>query len=284
MILCTHMATCRGARGKSRVKPVWKWALASAWSAAILCGGVASAQPANGPTAIKIQRGDARDLAAVQAASVAANQSGPMAIAEHVTALQAVLDRAPKSFPEFERHGDLLIVRSSRSDDQPALVAQAGEPAPRILRAEYNTYGYASFLLGSFWNEIHEPAKAVAALDRGLVLQPRNGLLIGERGAALAALRRFDDAMASYDPWLAAGIGSPLQRALILRARGFALIELNRLDEAEHDYLESLKLEPCHAGARHELAYIAGRRTGTEHSSPSKLLTYDKAKGTCSPV
>lgn len=265
------------------MRSFWKSALAGAWTVAILCA-AAPALAARGPTLIEIQGGDARDQAVVKAASDAGNRAGPMALEEHLAALQAVLDHAPMSFAEFERQGDVLIVRATQQADIPVLIAQAGKPAPKTVHVEHNTYGYASFLLGSYWNEVREYAKAVAALDRGLALQPRNGLLIGERGAALAALRRFDDAMASYDTWLAARVGTTLERARILRARGFALIELNRIDEAEHDYLESLKLEPCHAGARSELAYIAGRRTGTAPSSPSKLVTYDKAKGTCSPT
>lgn len=263
----------------------WRRALAATLAAClVLCGSGASAWAAPASVA---RAEDPADVALVQGGFEVVTQGGILALSPRIAALEAMLARAPQSFPSWERHGDVLFVRPNDNGEIEGLIAEAqaqGGARPKSVQVGYNVYPLASLLLGSYWNEVHEPAKAVAAMDRGLALQPRNGVLVGERGTALADLKKFDQAVASYDAWLASGTGTDLQRARILRARGFSLIELNRLDEAEQNYLDSLKLEPCHAGARNELAYIAGRRTGTEHSSPSKLVTYDKAKGTCSPA
>jgi Flp pilus assembly protein TadD len=62
------------------------------------------------------------------------------------------------------------------------------------------------------------------------------------------------------------------QRAVMLRGRGFALIELGRLDEAEKAYRDSLNSEPNNARALNELTYIGRLRAGGP-TAPSALST-----------
>ena len=47
-----------------------------------------------------------------------------------------------------------------------------------------------------------------------------------------------------------------------LRKRGFALVELGRLQEARAAYEQALKLKPDDAGARSEIDYIDGLLAG----------------------
>jgi hypothetical protein len=60
-------------------------------------------------------------------------------------------------------------------------------------------------------------------------------------------------------------------RAHVLRGRGYALTELNRLDEAEQAYNDSLKYEPGNTRAQSELRYIAGLRAGAPPVASSGL-------------
>jgi Flp pilus assembly protein TadD len=56
----------------------------------------------------------------------------------------------------------------------------------------------------------------------------------------------------------------PSQRpyqAIALRGMGFSLIELNRLDEAERAFKQSLDIDPTNAVALNELAYIKDLRS-----------------------
>ena len=109
------------------------------------------------------------------------------------------------------------------------------------------------------------PQEEAARLD-GLALPDAMGLgesrpmLLVEQGAALGALRRFDAALASYEEALAIPGVDDQTRAYMMRGRGGVLIDLNRLDEAEASFRDSLKLAPDSAVAKNELQYIANLR------------------------
>ncbi|MGD0191227.1 MAG: tetratricopeptide repeat protein [Rhizomicrobium sp.] len=86
--------------------------------------------------------------------------------------------------------------------------------------------------------------------------------LYSERAAALGQLKRFVDALADCDEGLKQDDMEATARALLLRGRGFVLTELNRLDEAEDAYNQSLEFDPGNQHALHELNYIASLRAG----------------------
>jgi Flp pilus assembly protein TadD len=121
--------------------------------------------------------------------------------------------------------------------------------------------------------------EALKVLDHGLALQPDNPVLVSEKGAALAVQRRFAEALSLYDDWFArqGGPEDTPRYARLLRARGFALIELKRLDEAEAAYRQALEIEPDNAGAKHELAYIAELRAGQAGPKAIGLFRSDEA-------
>jgi tetratricopeptide (TPR) repeat protein len=136
--------------------------------------------------------------------------------------------------------------------------------------AVQNPYPEISLYLGSYYNEVNQPADALRILDIGLSLSAVSGLdlgehradLIAERGAALSGLQRWSDMLTDYDDGLKIDDLDRLMRARMDRGRGYALTELGRLDEAESAYNESLKNEPDNAHALSELSYIARLRTG----------------------
>lgn len=223
---------------------------------------------------------EAQDEATVRAADTAFEAGGYEALAAHLPALRDVLAHAPAQFPAMERRGRTTIVRSF--DPNQALMASlmaADGPRGGTAKVVYNTYPMASFLLGSYAVEHHQPEEALTALDKGLALQPDDPLLIGEKGSALTQLKRHEEALALYEPWLAKDddLSSDLDRAVLLRKKGLALIELGRLDEAERAYRDSLVLDPDHDNAKRELAYIARLKAG---GAPTALetLTSEQAR------
>ena len=207
-------------------------------------------------------------------------------LAGHVADLQAVLARAPGSFPSVDQQGAVLIIRAVGAERGRSLMVrglmiaggtpEAAHPGVKAFMC-VDTYPIASVLVGSYWNAQKRPDLALAALDKGYALQPGEDGLVTERGVALIQLHRAPEAEAMYDKWLADGVSPDKDRARVLRARGYVRTEANRLEAAEADYRESLKLEPNHAGAKAELAYIAKMRAGGQGGA-SELSTAGEAR------
>jgi hypothetical protein len=59
----------------------------------------------------------------------------------------------------------------------------------------------------------------------------------------------------------------------MLRGEGYALVDLNRLDEAEAAYKESLKVDPDHGHALEELKFIESVRRGTPTDTGMKMTS-----------
>jgi tetratricopeptide (TPR) repeat protein len=201
--------------------------------------------------------------------------------------LVAVLDHAPAKYPQIERTKDMTIIRSTSGQGgmsgailMSAINGKDGKAG--TTATAFNVYPMAALLLGSIANERRDPRAALAYLDKGLAFQPDNVMLITEKGAALGALQRFSDALAVYQSAdsidFVTKMLDPGGEARVLRGKGFALIELKRLDEAEAAYVAALKLEPNHVGAKGELNYIRKLRAG-EGPRKIELLTGDKAQG-----
>lgn len=214
-------------------------------------------------------------------------QAGSLkAAATFESELAAALAHAPVRYPLIERRPDMTIVRSISN--------QAGLGGAVMIAAlnnkdgkssttatSFNTYAMAALLLGSIANQRRDPRGAIAYLDKGLALQPDNLMLVTEKGAALTMLQRYADALDLYAAAekidFITKLLDPGGEARLLRGKGFVLIELKRLDEAEAAYEAALKLEPNHAGAKGELDYIRKLRGGGKQA-PVGLFTSDKAQ------
>ncbi len=236
----------------------------------LLIGAPATAQTDGatppGPEAPALPPMEAEDQAEVLAAVADFGASGFAGVASHVEALERAVDRAPHPYPKVEQRADQTIIRSDEVT-QPTIYAQGQAAAPRsgpkarLIVLEPNTYVHASQLAGSYYNEVGEHERALTVLRKGLQLQPDNAALAAEAGVALNKLRRFDEALATYDGILAShSMMSPQDEARANRGRGFALTELGRLDEAEAAYKRALVLVPDDQVAAGELAYIARQR------------------------
>jgi tetratricopeptide (TPR) repeat protein len=227
------------------------------------------------PNAALASTGDA-DADAVLAALREVHARGIVAVRNHEAALQTVLANMPRP---FVRSRTVNGVAQYRADSMEDCVAFAGTlpQTGASLDCKGNPFPTAALLLGSYYDEIGKPDRALAALDAGLVAAPNSPLVITERGAALISLRRLNDVLANDERGLAIANLSDHDRARLMRGRGAALTDLNRLDEAQQAYLDSLKLDPNNPVANNELAYIAQLRAGGG-ASPSSLRSVQPSK------
>lgn len=227
---------------------------------------------------------EAADAARLQQILAAMQQSGPAALRPYLRELRQIAGRAPAHYPLVEIQGPYTIVRSDEIPAHLALSLTMQAVAERRQTAvvpAFNTYGYARIMLASYAVETRDYPGAIRELDAGLAMQPDNGFMVSEKAAALEAMRRPAEALAVIAPWLEAHpLSGAFERALLLRGKGYALAELNRLDEAEAAYRESLTMQPGHKGAENELRYIAERRAGRGVTAPVQMITSDKAQTT----
>jgi len=146
----------------------------------------------------------------------------------------------------------------------------ASDRAERSIHWAPNAYGRAHYYLGFLAVKRRQCREAIAYLDTGMTREPDQPQLFLEKGKALTQMREFEAALDQYETVLARGLEVPLKwRGVALRGKGFVLIELGDLDEAERYFRESLKIEPESSVAKNELQYIAnlragGRKTHTE--------------------
>ena len=126
---------------------------------------------------------------------------------------------------------------------------------------EWIDWGYEEcFQMQAFIrSERHDFDGALGILELTKQLAPISAGIAVEMGYALNALRRFSEALDSYMHAEALAGKYPSQRphlAVALRGKGFALIELQRLDEAEVAFKSSLEIDPNNKLALNELGYI----------------------------
>jgi len=208
---------------------------------------------------------------------------GVRAVALHVADLEQALIDGKRAFGSAPAgNGPIYVLTDGSSETLLALLSAAVDASAgktnRDTHAIKNPYPHVSIYLGSYYNDIGRNEDALRVLDEGIALRSEPDLLgetlpvlIGERGAALVALKRWDDALAAYDKGLEIANMSDEVRGRLFRGRGYALTELNRLDDAEEAYKNSLKLAPSNPIALNELHYIAGLKAGGLKSPPGQL-------------
>lgn len=210
----------------------------------------------------------AADTALMDATLTAAQARGYQGLREHLNDLQTVAAHAPACYPEIQQIGDRVIIRIMDDRDISVLTLALLASAARDGRAlqvfnERNLYAEAFMYLGSYGVEFHNYDDALQWLDRGLALQPNNQLLLHERASALSGLGRFREAADIFQSMLNnPAITFTVDRALVYRRLGVALIDVPQLDEAEAALRQSLTLDPGNALTQNELDYINELRQG----------------------
>jgi len=219
------------------------------------------------------------DGALVAKIVTASRSRGIVAVQPHVKAIESALKAARSLFSKpISEDGKIIILTDGRAETAAALVTLRGQSGEVVAVA--NPYPTMGILLGSYYVETGKFRDAVRVLDAALALSPlpkdRLGQtvpdLLSERGVALGKLKRWDEALASYDAALRIKGTDKKLRAILYRGRGFVLIEMGRLDEAEAAYKKSLTLEPGNKIALGELQYIKGLRAGQKPTEPQLTM------------
>jgi tetratricopeptide (TPR) repeat protein len=239
---------------------------------------LAAAQPlAAPPPAAPPQRmephdpNEQADLATVAAAGKALVTSGAGALTAFAPDLKRVLSHMPSPYSKSETHGDVIEYHAENAGDFLVFSAAAQKAGASEIVWTPQPYSEAAFLLGFYYDDLGDFDDAIAALNAGLIAEPNNAAILGERGAAFNGAKRFEEGLASYAAGLKAEGLDDRTRARLLRGEGFALTELRRLDEAEQAYQTSLSLDPGNALAQNELKYIAGLKAGAK-ATPGSII------------
>lgn len=126
-----------------------------------------------------------------------------------------------------------------------------------------NAYPRAYYYLGFLSVKRKQIGKAMEYLEKGHTLEPTNPHFILEKAKALVQAGCKHEAIGLYDQ-LSETSAHIHQRHLAMakRGRGFVLIELGDLDQAEVAFKASLKLDPENQVAVNELQYIDHLRKG----------------------
>lgn len=180
--------------------------------------------------------------------------------------LKTALGHAPDIVSHPEHCGDSIIVYSDELSDVLTVSAmiQGHEKqfgASKVEQHEVLPYPLLAFVVGWTYFENENFQSAHDAYAKGLLNDPNYNSLIMEDTLALAALHRSPEALGQLDAYLVRNPDLPDEmKANALRKRGYVLVELERWDEAEAAYKESLKLEPDDETVQGELEYIAQNR------------------------
>ncbi len=179
--------------------------------------------------------------------------------------LQAALDRAPDRPSKPEHCGDTVVLYSDDISDMLLLSAAVMKidalKGVTVLQRGALPYGSLGFIVGWIAYEHKDFAAAAKAYRKGLLNDPDNAGITSELSGTLCNLGHADEGLAVVNDFLAGhGDLRDFDHALLLRKRGYALVELGRLDEGEAAYKESLIYAPGNATAQGELQYIQQQR------------------------
>jgi predicted O-linked N-acetylglucosamine transferase (SPINDLY family) len=136
------------------------------------------------------------------------------------------------------------LLTQAVSFHQAGLLEEAEQLYRRILQAQPKNYD-CLHMLGIIAFQRRDYAEAVRLIDIVVKHNPKFDAAHNNRGNALKEMKRFDEALASYD------------RAIVLKPdnfdalnnRGVVLYELRRLEEALASYDRAIALKPAHAEA-----------------------------------
>ncbi len=142
-----------------------------------------------------------------------------------------------------------------------------------------NAYPRAYYYLGFI--SVHKGlfSEAMNYLDKGEALEPTNPKFYFEKAQALVHMGQKEKALLLYKKVDEIGpFVSASDLAIAHRGCGCVLIDLERLDEAESAFKESLMYEPENANALNELQYIGHLRKGGG-VVPTEIVTIPPSDG-----
>jgi tetratricopeptide (TPR) repeat protein len=155
----------------------------------------------------------------------------------------------------------LALFRSGR-------LAEAKRIARRIL-ADQPKHAQALHLLGAASSQQGNHTEGLRFIEAAMQIEEQSASIHNSRGNVLAALQRFDEAVASFDKAIAlkSDFAEPFCN------RGGALQQLQRFDEALASYDKAIGLKPDSP----EAFYNRGLALGELNHFDEALASYDKA-------
>lgn len=155
----------------------------------------------------------------------------------------------------------LVLHRQAKLDDARKIYEQ-------VLAQQANHFD-ALYLLGTLSAQLKQFALAVDLLSKASQINPQHTVCYVNRGIALQALQRFDDAVLSFDQ--AIKIKPDYAQAYYHRAN--VLQELQRLDAALSDYDQALAIDPDYF----QVYYNRGNVLHQLQRREAALWNYDQA-------
>jgi tetratricopeptide (TPR) repeat protein len=166
----------------------------------------------------------------------------------------------------------------ARNAEKPGTAYCARSPAESLVylvqaakdKTAASVYGPAwcdaYFLRGYALIELGRIGEARAALERAVQLAPREAHYRSELAELYVREKRWDEALAAFDASARVAEESVqaerknVELGRALRGKGFVLVELGRLEEAEAIYRKCLEIDPADTKAANELRYVQSRR------------------------
>jgi tetratricopeptide (TPR) repeat protein len=190
-------------------------------------------------------------------------QAGDVTAAEAI--LQQVIANCPSEYANVleDPDGSLAIKFWDQQEFVHYVLWQKQQGTERGIRWIANAYPRAYYYMGFICVKTRQYERAVKYLDSGQKLEPMNAKFTFEKAQALVHSGKKEQALALYEEIHELGPHVSLRDiAIARRGRGFVLIELGQLDEAEEAFKSSLVCEPDNAVALNELQYIEHLRRG----------------------
>ena len=192
--------------------------------------------------------------------AISAISTGDLAEAKRL--LFSVIKNAPKEYSHQSttEEGGLII----RFWDQAEFLQYVTwrKPTQDII-CKVSVYPRAFFHLGFIGVAERDYESAIGYLDQAAALEPTNPKIALEKAQALMALKRSSEALKLFEQ--VSNVGPYTSEADVargLRGKGFVLIEMGRMAEAEDVLNASLRLDPDSDLAKSELGYIAQLKSG----------------------
>jgi tetratricopeptide (TPR) repeat protein len=133
------------------------------------------------------------------------------------------------------------------------------------------TWCDAYYLRGYALIELGRNGEARASLERAVQMSPRNAHYRSELAELYSRDKNWNEALATFEASAKLAEESTPQEhkttelGRALRGKGFVLVELGKLDEAEAMYRRCLALDPADTKAANELRYVQSRRQSGQH-------------------
>lgn len=140
------------------------------------------------------------------------------------------------------------------------LQAAAGVEKKAAVMVSYN-WALAYYCKGYAFVELRQWSDAQMSLEQAITMSPQNSKFLSELAHTYQEQKNWDKALETFRAAEAAKDYSPdnlkiSEWSRAKRGMAFALVEMNRLDEAEKLHRECLELDPNDRIAAHEIRYI----------------------------